>query len=178
MRYQGDISQNLSNASEAKDTDLAKNIILDEVVTLIEDNPQPLLNALRYSDVNISDSSDKKEIADKTAYALTYNATFPNQLAIAIGNNVKGKRPVRPEYSNAVDPVSAISEAASGLFGTVGDVIKTQGAKRIEEERTKQVLYAKLFGEKQKKKTNWIPIIAVASVMIIGGIVVWRVTKK
>lgn len=177
MRYQADISQNLLNASRSNDTELVRDVVIDQVVLMIKDNPQALIEALRFSNISIDDSASEAEIANKVSNALYNNSVFLEQLSKLIVQNEK--MPVRPEYSNAADPVTASMNALAAIQGTfkeaLGIASKAQ-EKKIEEEKTKQLIYARLFG--QEEKTNWIPIIVIAGVLLIGGIVVWRVTKK
>lgn len=178
MRYQANISENLVNASKSQDHELVKDVVLDQVVYMIKDNPQSLIEALRFSNVSIGDNATEAEIASKVSHALYNNTVFLEQLSKLMVQNEA--QPVRPEYSNAgADPITASMNALSAIQGTfkeaLGIASKAQ-EKKIEEEKTKQLLYARLFGEEEK--TNWIPIIAITGVLIIAGIVVWRVTKK
>ena len=65
--------------------------------------------------------------------------------------------------------VSSIANAVGSIFGFA---TATQNLKS-QEKQAKAVMYTKIFGE--QKKRNWMPIIVLGGVLLIGGLVVWRV---
>ena len=55
-------------------------------------------------------------------------------------------------------------------FGSSGKELKA------EELKTKSKMYEKIFGKEEK--TNWLPIAVIGGVLLIGALVVWRVTAN
>ena len=63
------------------------------------------------------------------------------------------------------------------MVGSISQWGASKNQLKAEEEKSKSLMYQKIFGNKEKK-TNWLPIVAIAGVLLIGGIVVYRVTAK
>jgi hypothetical protein len=83
-------------------------------------------------------------------------------------------------YNNAVDP-SAIAAAVGQVFGFGSQIVGNVGAKKegerqlaLEKERARQAAIA----AGMNRKTDFIPIIVIGGVLLIGGIVVITTLKK
>jgi len=177
MRYQStNIAQNILSAEKSNDQPLVREMVIDEIVTALKDRPVLVVSAMRESNIHVPQDITNKEIADKLAYALTFNDEFKSKIPNIISEQSKQKIAAREEFSN-VDPV--ITPIVVAVGGAITGAFKQAEKKKdleAQQEATKQVIYSKLLGE--KKKTNWIPILVVSGVLLIGAIVVWRVTKK
>ena len=183
MRYHANIAENIINAVKANDNQLAREIVLDEIVTLIEENPSVLTKALKESKVNIGNTPTKEELIDKSAYAIINNSLFKKNLAVVLAAQEENRVPAREEFANAKgggseegggggSMVSSIANAVGSIFGFA---TSTQNLKS-EEAKAKAAMYVKIFGE--KKSRNWMPVIVIAGVLLIGGLVVWKVVAK
>ena len=62
------------------------------------------------------------------------------------------------------------------MIGSIGKWGSSANDLKAEELRTKSKMYEKIFGGQQKR--NWMPIIVVSGVLLIGAMVVWRMTAK
>ena len=83
------------NAAQAKDEDLLKELVLDEIATMIEENPQPLIEALREANVNISNSPSKEDLIDKSSSNLVSNRLFQRTIAQVLAERVGEKSPTQ-----------------------------------------------------------------------------------
>lgn len=178
MRYQStNIAENILKASEAQDTPLVREIVISELVESIETQPALVVQALRDSNVHVPQDVTNRQLADKLSYALTYNDEFLSKVPNLIKVHEEGKKPIREEYASAVGVITAAITAVTTAVGGAFRQAQKKKDLEMQQEATKQVIYQKLLGE-DKKKTNWIPILIVGGVLVIGAIVVWRVTKK
>ena len=200
MRFQGNVVHNLLAAQKAQDEQLAKDILIDEMANIIETNPKEMVKVLRYSNVNVSETANQRKLVDLASYNFYNNPLFQKNLAV----NIVKKSSAQPsDYASAVGAgaVGAASTAAgatgsiggaaaggaggwiTGVTQTVGDLFKSisgygrsKNELKSEEERTKLLMYEKIFGQQQQR--NWLPIIVIGGVLLIGAIVVFRTTGK
>ena len=184
MRYHANISENIVNAAKANDKALVREIVLDEIVTLIEENPKVLSEALRNSKVKVSDSPTKEELINKSAYALVNNSIFKKNISVVFAAQSQNRTPAREEFSNengaggkggggsggGGNMVSSIADAVGSIF----NFATSSKNLKSEEAKAKSAMYSAVFGK--EKKRNWLPVVAIAGVLLIGAIVVWRVT--
>jgi hypothetical protein len=178
MRYHANISENIVNAAKANDKALVQQIVLDEIVTLIEENPEKLSKALEDSSVNVSSNPSKEELINKSAFALVNISSFKRNISNVLASQMIDRQPARQEFSNSEGGeggggggwIAAIAGAVSSgfAFGSATQNLKS------EEAKAKSAMYAKIFGKERKR--NWLPIIALTGVLLIGALVVWRVT--
>ena len=202
MRYQGNIVENLQSAAKARDKALIKELVLDKTASLIENDPKAIITALKKSGVKVSDNATKLQLIDLASVNLYENRLFQKNLAVTLVNEGMAQD---SDYANSTgqgfdlggllgglgggggDAASAGKggggAAAAGIVSSVADMvgsISQWGASKnqleAQEQQSKQMMYSRIFGE--KKKTNWLPIVIVAGVLLIGGVVVWRVTAK
>lgn len=186
MRFQGDIVHNLTNAIQAKDENLAREMLNDELATIIEHNPNELANALRNSKVSVGDSPSKEELVNLTSYNIVNNPIFQKNVAVMFSMKGSNQTPTDSDYASASGDMSSGGGDGGGSGGTVGAVSAAIGeifkfgtsfnTLKSEEEKTKASLYAKVFGE--GKKTNWMPVILIGGVLLIGGIIAYVSLKK
>lgn len=187
MRFQGNVVENLMGALKSKDEILAKEILVDEMAQIIENNPKEMIKTLRYSKVNVSDTASKKKLVNLASYNLHNNPSFQKNLAVTI---VKKGSAEPSDYDRFVANPEAGEMAAKGggkggagmasaiasMIGSIGKWGSSRNDLKAEEARTKSLMYQKIFGQEQK--INWMPIIVVGGVLLIGALVVWRTTAK
>jgi len=189
MRFQGDIAHNLKNAIMANDDTLARELIADELVSIIESNPKEVINALEHSKVNIDEDASKEDLIDIVAYNIVNNPIFRKNTAVLFTMKGSNRTPNEEDYasqsgsSGSGGSGSGGGGATAGLVGSLADMIgsafkfgSSSKELKAQEESTKATMYAKLFGE--NKKTNWMPIVVIGGVLLIGALVIWRVTAN
>lgn len=181
MRFQGNVVDNLTAAARSNDKILVREIIIDEMANIIENDPKQMIKALRFSKVKLSDSVSKEELVSLASYNLHNNTIFQKNLAVTL--SMKGSAE-NHDYANQ-DGGGGGGEGGGGgnivssiadMVGSIGKWGASANDLKAEESKTKGKMYEKIFGGQQK--TNWLPIVALAGVLLIGGIVVWRVTAK
>ena len=175
MRYEGNFKTNFMNAIGSNDVELQKDMLLDEVASLINSDIALVADALNKSGVKISQSYSKREIAEKVSSALHGNKDFQNNIAVLIAKK-KASFKNADGVSVAVDPVSIIAKSLSDIFGNIGDVVGSVQERKSEQEKTKQALLGKIFGG-DSQKINYTPLIIVGGVLLIGGIIAAVVLK-
>ncbi len=179
MKFSGDFNRNFSNANGSNNLDYKKDLILDEVAKLIELDKGAILSTLKDAGYyNISPNVSKKELIFLVVDALYGSEQFRYDISNLITK-------ANSTYSNAVDPISAIAAAVGEVFKFGGQGFafgqSKQQTKQVKEqteqvkEQTRQQLYDKLLME---EKTNWMPIIVVSGVLLIGGIVTFLVLRS
>lgn len=204
MRFQGNIIENLYSAKRAKDSALLKELILDKTSELIDNQPKSIIKALKKSNVRVSDNANKMQLIELASKNLYENRIFQKNLAVTIATDGIAQD---SEYANssgfdlnailgsiggggggaaaggAAGGAAAGGGGAAGIISSVGDMVgsiaqfgASKNQLKVEEQRSKAAMYEKVFGA--KKKTNWLPIVIIAGVLLIGGVVVWRVTAN
>ena len=205
MRFQGNIIENLYSARRAKDSALLKELILDKTSELIDKQPKSIIKALKKSNVRVSDNANKMQLIDLASKNLYENRIFQKNLAVTIATDGIAQD---SEYANssgfdlnallgsiggggggAAAGGAAAGGAASGgggaagiissvadMVGSIGQFGASRNQLKAEEQKSKAAMYEKVFGA--KTKTNWLPIVIIAGVLLIGGVVVWRVTAN
>jgi hypothetical protein len=166
MRYAGNNIENISVAMNAKDHTLLKDMLLDEIAFLIKDKKQEVISALQSSGVNISPSASVQAVINAVAENIYTNTAFKNAISQLIAENTT------PTHSNSAGAiVGAVGQSISSVFGFATEKQRL----KTEQEQSKQKLYEKLLGG---KKTNYMPIIVVGGVLIIGAIVLIFTLKQ
>ena len=184
----------------AKGKYTTKKDVVRTISKLIEHYPNTIADTLKKSGTFIEKPFTKKELIDKTAHELAHNFMFQQNIAEVIANyevlntvnsynNATGKvdkGKLLVESGKTVGKSTAGGAQSGGLFGAIAGAVvglvssgfKWGSAKKeaqISEEEYKQQLYGELF---KKKKTNWIPIAIVGSVLIVAGIATYIALKK
>lgn len=187
MRFQGDIAHNLKNAIMANDDTLARELIADELVSIIESNPKEVINALEHSKVSISEDASREDLVDIVSYNIVNNPIFRKNVAVLFSMKGSNRTPNTEDYASQSGASSGGSGgkggSTAGLVGSLADMVgsvfkfgSSSKELKAQEESTKATMYAKLFGE--NKKTNWMPIVVIGGVLLIGALVIWRVTAN
>jgi hypothetical protein len=167
MRYAGDLNQNISMANGSKDAFLIKDILLDEIAFLLKDKKHLVIDALNKVGIETNKNVSAEKLIDITISNLYSNEKFRNIMAEVIATHSN------KNYSNAASAIIAgVTESIGAVFGYATERQRTKS----EEEASKRALYEKLLGTSQK--TNWLPIIIVGGVMLIGVTLLFLQTKK
>jgi len=177
-----------------------KKFVLKQISKLIKSNPKLVAGALERSNISIVNPNDKRELVDKTAYALANSLNFPSNIGKVLAlkeaeaeySNLGGKGKVdwKGELANTGKKIgggAAGGAKSGGLVGViVGAVVGAVDAgfswarakkdAKIEEEQFRQELIGDLLGGK-KKKTNYLPIYILGGVLIVGGVVTYYALK-
>ena len=210
MRSRASSVENLIRAYKAQDKELYRKFLVNDIVLMIEENPQMLINAMKESDIKVSENPSKKELVDKSAYALFNNRIFVKNLLRSIvildANNYDSRNEflgVTADGGAANDFFGNIGASLSGMFssdtageaageaagaGSVTGIVDSlasltdsvfgfatsRNQLKAEEEKAKAEMYNSVLSQNQPK-TNWMPIVIVSGVLLIGGLVAWRV---
>ncbi len=201
MRYQGNIIENLHSAAMSNDKVLLKDLILDKTAELIQTNPKAIIKALRMSNVKVSDSATKAQLISIAVESIYQNRIFQKNLAVTIAENGIAQNAAYSNFnlkeffgklggggggsgsgesSEGGEGGGGGGSAVSAIADMIGSISQWGASKnqlKAEEAKSKSLMYQKIFGDKEKK-TNWLPVVAIAGVLLIGGIVVYRVTAK
>jgi hypothetical protein len=169
------------NAVGSNDVELQKDIILDQIAELIKTDVSSVVDALVKSGVSIPAKYTKIDVVNAVSKSIYSNTEFQKNIALLIG-----KKTVN--FSNGVgdatapgDTSSKIGSALGSFFSTslgsvVGIIGSVQQRKQAEAD-AKTSLINKIFGDQQTQKTDYLPIIIIGSVLLIGGIVAVVILK-
>lgn len=180
MRFTGNILKNMKSAEMSKDNALKRDIVLDEVAFLIKQNKSVVVDALNNSGVKTSENASVSSLINKVVNNIYENKEFQQQISTAIANfhskGVASTVKTKGGFSNVSgDTASAIATALGQATSSIFNFAASKKELEKEKEASKSKLYEKLLGG---KKTNWLPIIIVGGVLIIGGIVAFSVLRK
>lgn len=198
MKYGGSFTKNFSSANGSNNKDYQKDVLLDEIARLIEFNKPVVISILKDSGHSISPKSSKKQVVDHVVKALYNSQQFRTDIAKEIA------KANQHEFANAIgdwkifnsgdsaQPTGSASGAGQGagqsggkggmvtaIAGAIGSIFTFGSAsknQKAEEERTRQAMYDKLLNVGEEK--NWMPIIVVSGILVIGGIVAYFALRK
>ena len=173
MRYNGNFMMNFDGAVKSKDLGLQQDVILDKIATLIDKTPSVVEHALQRSGVSISTNASKRKLADSVAKHISDNEAFQTEISKVMFD--------RSEMSNAdgeiADSISKVANPIASVIVSAFNFGSSVQAKKAKEAETKAALYEKIFGD-SRSKTNWLPIIIIGAVLIIGGVVAYTALKS
>ena len=167
MRYLGNSIQNFSNAVGSQDMALTKDIILDRIIFILDNEKYKLKQALKDSGVNTD--GNRKELINKISYNLYNNEKFRTNVGklVSTYSNQEGDKKVNPQW---------ITEGIKAVGNIFGKVAQSVGDKKKEEEKTKQALLEKAREEQKNKRIITVSIIG--GVILIGSIIAYRIMRK
>jgi NADH:ubiquinone oxidoreductase subunit 6 (subunit J) len=181
MIYGGNLMSNFAGSMLSKDKEMTKSVILSEVHKLIAKNPAVLIEALTSSGVVVKKGISKNDLIDLVVDNLYSNDSFKEKLAVIISGNTK------PKYSNG-DGEGDDSEGGGGIptgavgaiAGAIGSIFSFGASKtnaKTQAQADKEKLKLALLAD-DKKKTNWLPIVIISSVLLVGGIIAVVALKR
>lgn len=181
MRYEGSsFKSNFMNAVGSNDVELQKDIILDQIAELIKTDVSSVVDALVKSGVSMPEKYSKIDVVNAVSKSIYSNTEFQKNIGFLIQ-----KKTVN--FSNGVGDApapttgSGIGAALGSFFSTslgsvVGVIGSVQERKKAEAD-AKTSLINKIFGDQQTQKTDYLPVIIIGSVLLIGGIVAVVILK-
>ena len=178
MIYGGNLMSNFAGSIITGDSDMTKGVVLTQIYRLIDKDPKTLIKALKDSGVSIDEKTSVANLIDKSVDSLYENEKFKIELAkvLSVEGYSNGDGDAIEAGTDAISKiggggatggvVGAIAGAIDSIFGTVG---KFKQAK-ADKDSDKRALQAMLL-QGGEKKTNWLPVIIIGGVLLIGGIV-------
>ena len=168
MIYGGNMMSNFSGAINSQDDDMAKDVLLSEIHKILDKNPEILIEALNNSEIATSSTISKRELIHKVVEALYESEKFRDNISKFV---IEGNE---EESSNFV---GAIIAAAGTTIGAIFSGVQNRNKSKAQKEADKKKLVASLLEDKPKK-TNYLPIIIIGGVLLIGGIVAYVSLKQ
>lgn len=203
MIYGGNMMSNFSGAVLSNDKDMTKDVVLSEVHKILDKSPEVLIETLNKSGQAISKNASKKEIVHLTVENLYDNPKFRENISALIitgnenqYNNADGALMGKlqglfskvgggstggstggasaPQVTVGADPISAIA----GAIGSIFSFAKSKGDAKTAKEADKRKLQMSLLSDDGSKKTNWLPIVLIGGILLIGGAVAYVSLKS
>tara|TARA_R110001592_G_scaffold135862_4_gene352433 strand:+ start:3409 stop:4041 length:633 start_codon:yes stop_codon:yes gene_type:complete len=183
------ILDKLSELIQTNPKAIIKALRLSNVKVSNNDSKEELINksvdnlySNRLFQKNIAVTFVANGIADNSAYANSTGQGFDLSALLGGGGGGGGAAAAssggEAASSGGGGGAAGIISAVSGMVGSISQWGASKNQLKAEEAKSKGLMYEKIFGARQNKKTNWLPIVAIAGVLLIGGIVVYRVTAK
>ena len=181
MRIIANTKINILNAAKSKDEKLLHNVLFDAISDIIEKNPEQIIQALQKANVNISSDANTQTIINSVAYNIVNNKIFQKNISVVIAFHNTGQRPedkdFKGDWSNEDGGgegggyVTAISNAVGSIFTFASSTNELKS----EEAKAKSAMMVAVFGTKEKR--NYIPLVILGGILLIGGVVVWKLAK-
>lgn len=193
MRYEGNFKSNFMNAVGSNDTNLQRDILLDQIASLIKNNPQLVADALIASGFKIADKNSKVEIINAVSKAIYSSPEFQNKIAELIvasnfsnatgffdsvknffggSGDAKNAASTAAGVASNVNPVNAVANAIGAIFNYGA----AQESKKQAESDARNDLIGKIFGD-DNKNSAVVPFVIIGSVLLIGGILAIVILK-
>jgi hypothetical protein len=196
MIYGGDIMSNFSGSIMSNDKEMQKDILLSEIHKILDKNPKSLIYALKNSGVDVPSDISKKHLIHLVVEAVYENTKFRENIAFLIAQNQHSN--FSNANGELVDKIKAFfaksgdgssdstaegaggkilgGAASGGVVGAVSGAVnsifgfaKSKTDAKTQKEADKQKLILALTQEEETKKSNLMPIIIIATVLLIGG---------
>lgn len=168
MIYGGNMMSNFSGAINSQDNDMAKDVLLSEIHKVLDKNPEVLIDALNNSGIATPSTISKRELIHKVVEALYESEKFQDNISKFV---IKGNE---QESSNFV---GAIIAAAGTTIGAIFKGVENKNKRKEQKDADKRKLVTSLLEDKPTK-TNYLPIILIGGVLLIGGIVAYVSLKE
>lgn len=168
MIYGGNMMSNFSGAINSQDNDMAKDVLLSEIHKVLDKNPEILIDALNNSGIATPSTISKRELIHKVVEALYESEKFRDNISKFV---IEGNE---QESSNFV---GAIIATAGTTLGAIFKGVQNKNQTKAQKEADKRKLIASILEEKPKK-TNYLPIILISGVLLIGGIIAYISLKE
>jgi hypothetical protein len=168
MIYGGNMMSNFSGAINSQDNDMAKDVLLSEIHKVLDKNPEILIDALNNSGIATPSTISKRELIHKVVEALYESEKFRDNISQFV---IEGNE---QESSNFV---GAIIATAGTTIGAIFKGVQNKNQTKAQKEADKKKLLATVLEDKPKK-TNYLPIIIIGGVLLIGGIVAYVSLKQ
>lgn len=167
---------NFAGSVLSKDKEMTKDVVLSKLHRLIKDDKSLLIDALNKSGYSVKDNASEKQLVDKSIDALYDSKEFQKNFSYIIASeghsNIDGSGSTTPQITVGSDAVSAIAGAVGSIFSFAS--AKTN--KNAQKESDKNRMIAGLLQD--EKKTNWLPIVIIGGVLLIGGAIAIITLRK
>lgn len=167
MIYGGNMMSNFNGAINSEDNDMAKDVLLSEIHRILDKNPEVLIEALNNSEIATSSTISKRELIHKVVEALYESEKFRENISKFV---IEGNE----SYNNAV---GAIVAGALTSVNAIFKGVQNKNQTKAQKEADKKKLLASVLEDKPKK-TNYLPIVIITGVLLIGGIVAYVSLKE
>jgi hypothetical protein len=168
MIYGGNMMSNFSGAINSQDNDMAKDVLLSEIHKVLDKNPEVLIDALNNSGIATPSTISKRELIHKVVEALYESEKFRENVS---------KFVIEGNEQDSSNFVGAIIATAGTTIGAIFKGVQNRNKTKAQKEADKKKLLASLLEDKPKK-TNYLPIIIIGGVLLIGGIVAYVSLKE
>jgi fructose-1,6-bisphosphatase/sedoheptulose 1,7-bisphosphatase-like protein len=200
MIYGGNMMSNFSGGILSNDKDMTKDVVLSEVHKILDKSPEVLIETLNSSGQAVSKNVSKKDLVHLTVENLYENPKFRENISALIiaGNETNyynsdgdvmdklkglfnkggggadaGSGGSAPKVTVGADPISAIA----GAIGSIFSFAQSGKDRKAAKEADKRKLQVALLGG-DDKKTNWLPIVLIGGILLIGGAVAYVSLKN
>ena len=201
MIYGGNMMSNFSGGILSNDKDMTKDVVLSEVHKILDKSPEVLIETLNSSGQAVSKNVSKKDLVHLTVENLYENPKFRENISALIiagnetnYNNADGAVMDKlkalfskggggadagsgdgsaPKVTVGADPISAIA----GAIGSIFSFAQSGKDRKAAKESDKRKLQMSLLAE-DDKKTNWLPIVLIGGILLIGGAVAYVSLKS
>ena len=168
MIYGGNMMSNFSGAVNSQDNDMAKDVLLSEIHRVLDKNPEILIDALNNSGIATPSTISKRELIHSVVEALYESEKFRNNVSQFV---IEGNEQANSNF------VGAIIATAGTTIGAIFKGVQNKNQTKAQKEADKRKLVSSLLEDKPKK-TNYLPIVIIGGVLLIGGIVAYVSLKK
>lgn len=164
MIYGGNMMSNFSGAVNSQDNDMAKDVLLSEIHRILDKNPEILIQTLNDSGIATSSKISKRELIHKVVEAIYESEKFRANISKFI---IQGNDEQNENFVGAI--ITSINTVFQG--------VQNRNQNKAQKEADKRKLAALLLEDKNKK-TNYLPIVIIGGVLLIGGIVAYISLKN
>jgi hypothetical protein len=147
---------------------MAKDVLLSEIHKVLDKNPEVLIDALNNSGIATPSTISKRELIHKVVEALYESEKFRENVS---------KFVIEGNEQDSSNFVGAIIATAGTTIGAIFKGVQNRNKTKAQKEADKKKLLASLLEDKPKK-TNYLPIIIISGVLLIGGIVAYVSLKE
>jgi Mor family transcriptional regulator len=155
---------NFSGAVNSQDNDMAKDVLLSEIHRILDKNPEILIQTLNDSGIATSSKISKRELIHKVVEAIYESEKFRANISKFI---IQGNDEQNENFVGAI--ITSINTVFQG--------VQNRNQNKAQKEADKRKLAALLLEDKNKK-TNYLPIVIIGGVLLIGGIVAYISLKN
>ena len=178
---------------------MTKDVVLSEIHKILDKSPEVLIEALNSSGQAVSKNVSKKDLVHLTVENLYENPKFRDNISALIiegnetnYNNADGAIMDKlkgffskggaddssggasaPKVTVGADPISAIA----GAIGSIFSFAQSGQDRKAAKESDKRKLQMSLLAD-DDKKTNWLPIVLIGGILLIGGAVAYVSLKN
>ena len=168
MIYGGNMMSNFSGAINSQDNNMAKDILLSEIHSVLDKNPEVLIEALNNSGIATSSTISKRDLIHKVVEALYESEKFRDNISQFV---------IEGNEQDSSNFVGAIIAAAGTTIGAIFSGVQNRNKTKAQKEADRKLLVASLLEDKPKK-TKWLPIVLIGGILLIGGAVAYVSLKN